>query len=83
MGNNKLARKIRRKKAKEDLKEAQKRMADAFSNIVLPDNCTLCQKPFDKKSREHAMNWMVNVIREQKILTCPECWEKLLSLNKS
>ena len=44
MGNNKLARKIRRKKAKEDLKEAQKRMADAFSNIDLPDNCTLCQK---------------------------------------
>ena len=83
MGNNKLARKIRRKKAKEDLEEAQKRMADAFSNISLPDNCTLCQKPFDKKSREHATNWMVNVIKEQKILTCPECWEKLLSLNKS
>jgi uncharacterized protein with PIN domain len=77
MGNNKLARKIRRKKAKEDLKEAQKRMADAFSNISLPDNCTLCQNPFDKKSREHAMSWMVNVIKEQKILTCPECWEKL------
>jgi hypothetical protein len=23
------------------------------------------------------MSWMVNVIKEQKILTCPECWEKL------
>tara|TARA_R100000808_G_C2044489_1_gene82638 strand:- start:233 stop:508 length:276 start_codon:yes stop_codon:yes gene_type:complete len=83
MGNNKLARKIRRKKANKELKEAQKKMADAFSNIGLPDNCTLCQKSFDKKSRDHAMTWMVNVIREQKILTCPECWQKLLSLNKS
>tara|TARA_Y100000034_G_C6810889_1_gene364409 strand:- start:277 stop:525 length:249 start_codon:yes stop_codon:yes gene_type:complete len=77
MGNNKLARKIKRKKANKELKEAQKRMADAFQNIGLPDNCMLCQKPFDKKSRDHAMNWMVNVIKEQKILTCPECWEKL------
>tara|TARA_R110000851_G_scaffold263079_2_gene415576 strand:+ start:2578 stop:2823 length:246 start_codon:yes stop_codon:yes gene_type:complete len=77
MGNNKLSRKIRRKKTNEDLKEAQKKMADAFQNIGLPDNCTLCQKPFDKKSREHAMSWMVNIIKEQKILTCSECWEGL------
>ena len=72
MSNN-LARKIKRKQQKEAKKELTKKIKDIF----LPDNCMLCQKPFDKKSREHAMTWMVSIIKEQKILTCPECWEGL------
>jgi Zn finger protein HypA/HybF involved in hydrogenase expression len=42
----------------------------------LPDKCTNCDKPYDKKSKEMAMTWSV-VVREQENkvnLYCPVCW---------
>ena len=46
----------------------------------LPKQCTNCDKPYDKSSKEMAMTWSV-VVREQEgivRLYCPECmdWAK-------
>ena len=43
----------------------------------LPKQCTNCDKPFDKNSKEMAMTWSV-VVREQENkvnLYCPVCWD--------
>tara|TARA_R110002167_G_scaffold16463_3_gene64342 strand:- start:19 stop:282 length:264 start_codon:yes stop_codon:yes gene_type:complete len=43
-----------------------------------PDNCSACDEPFDKKSKEHAMTWHV-VVHENPTrvsLFCPQCIEK-------
>jgi len=43
----------------------------------LPKQCTNCDAPYDKNSKEMAMTWSV-VVREQenKInLYCPTCWD--------
>ena len=42
----------------------------------LPKQCTNCDKPYDKTSKEMAMTWSV-VVREQENkvnLYCPTCW---------
>ena len=44
----------------------------------LPDQCTNCDKPCDKKDKEMAMTWSV-VVREQENkvnLYCPVCWDE-------
>jgi len=44
----------------------------------LPKQCTNCDKPYDKKSKEMAMTWSV-VVREQENkvnLYCPVCWDE-------
>jgi len=75
MSNN-LKRKIKRKKSLKEEKKAEKELQNKISNIFLPDNCSLCNKDFDKKSRDMAMNWMVVTKDEIKALVCPSCWEK-------
>ena len=75
MSNN-LKRKIKRKKSLKDEKQAEKELQNKISNIFLPDNCSLCNKVFNKKSRDMAMNWMVVAEGETKALVCPSCWEK-------
>ena len=43
-----------------------------------PDNCSACDEPFDKESKDHAMTWRV-VVRENPTrisLFCPQCIEK-------
>lgn len=50
----------------------------------LPDQCTNCDKPFDKKSKKMATTWSV-VVREQEgkvNLYCPVCWDNAQKLIK-
>ena len=75
MSNN-LKRKIKRKKDIKDEKQAEKELQNKISNIFLPDNCSLCNKDFNKKSREMAMKWMVVAEGETKALVCPTCWNE-------
>ena len=75
MSNN-LKRKIKRKKTLKEEKKAEKELQSKISNIFLPDNCSLCNKDFDKRSREMAMTWMVVTENDTKALICPQCWEK-------
>ena len=45
----------------------------------LPDECTACEKAFDKKDKEMATTWNVVVRKEDEEnpvrLYCPTCWE--------
>ena len=75
-----ISRKAQRQKALDAKKETEKilnQQVNMFSR--LPDECSACQKPFDKKSKEMAQNWIVVVRSEQKLvrLFCPECIDKV------
>ena len=74
---NKLQRKIVRKEALEKIKDAKKNLASRVRGIFLPDQCSNCKIPFDKKSKEMAQTWFVVVRSEKKHLFCPECWDKI------
>ena len=43
---------------------------------LLPDECSSCIKPYDKKDRKMVMSWNVVVREKEKIvrLYCPTCW---------
>lgn len=70
----KMARATQKKKVKAEKKMAKKLMM--FD--MLEDECAACQKPFDKKCKEHATTWNVVVREKEKLvrLYCPECWDK-------
>jgi len=79
-----LKRKMARNQVKKN-KKAEKQMAKKLMMFdMLKDNCAACEKPFDKKSKEHAMTWKVIVREKEKVvrLYCPECWEKANNLIK-
>jgi len=77
MSNN-LTRKVRRQHANKNKKEAAKQIKKMVSLFkLLPDVCSGCYAPFDKKSREDHMTWQVNVHEstEDVFLVCPACQE--------
>jgi uncharacterized protein with PIN domain len=78
MSNN-LKRKLQRKASKDLKKSTTKELQNKLKSIFLPDACSLCNKTFDKKSREMAMNWMVVAKDDKKALVCPSCWDKTSS----
>jgi len=43
--------------------------------INMPTECSVCQRPFDKRDKEMVQSWFVDVYNSRKlvILTCPEC----------
>lgn len=60
-------------------KQAGKKNMETVDLILsVPEECLTCHKKFDKKSREAAMTWFVEVFKEDKKvnLYCPECQEK-------
>jgi len=69
------SRKVQRNKEKRSKKDLQKKLG-MFDR--LEDECLICQKPFDKKSKEQVKNWFVVVRKEQQKvnLYCPPCWGK-------
>ena len=69
-------RKLERKQKKDVEKELSKKVG-LFN--LLPEKCHICEKPYDKKSKEMAQTWFVNVFAEDKIvdLFCPDCWSKV------
>ena len=74
------ANKSQRKKVVAAKKDAEKNLAKQINMFDrMPDKCDACSKPFDKKSKEMAQTWFVNVFDEEKIvdLFCPDCWSKV------
>jgi len=69
------SRKIKRNKEKQAKKEIKKKMS-MFGR--LPDECSSCLTPFDKKNREMVDSWSVVVREKEKVvrLYCPDCWAK-------
>ena len=79
-----LKRKMARKAMKKQ-KKAEKQMSKKLMMCdMLEDACAACDKPFDKKSKEHATTWNVVVREKEKVvrLYCPECWDKANKLIK-
>ena len=69
-----LKRKMARNKAKQAKKDLKQKVG-LFDK--LEDECLVCEKPFDKKSKEDVTSWFVTVREEQGVvnLYCPECWD--------
>ena len=59
--------------ARKELKKDVKTKMAMFDS--LPDKCTTCEKPFDKKSKEMAQTWSVVFKQKEQScsLFCPEC----------
>mgnify|MGYP003126868586 FL=1 len=73
------------RKALKSKKKAEKKMAKRLMMFdMLDDECSACLKPFDKKSKEHAMTWNVVVREQEKVvrLYCPDCWDKAQQIIK-
>ena len=68
------SRKIQRKRDKEVKKDMQEKIK-LFGKT--PDQCNMCEKPFDKKDKDQVQSWRV-VVREEEErvnLYCPACWD--------
>ena len=60
-----IKRKIKRKKKKEAEKDLKEKMG-LFDKM--PNECTMCDRPFNKKDREQVNSWRVAVReREEKV----------------
>ena len=74
-----LKRKLERNQEKKDKKATEKKIQNQLMMFdKLEDHCAACEKPFDKKSKEHASTWNVVVREKEDVvrLYCPECWDK-------
>tara|TARA_B100000749_G_scaffold146818_1_gene112651 strand:+ start:239 stop:526 length:288 start_codon:yes stop_codon:yes gene_type:complete len=89
-----FGRKLKRNKTKKIVKELKKSMENVLAAAVeskmesyskIPDNCTVCEKPFDKKNRKQAFEWMMQIYEEKNIhnLFCPECFVGLSEEEKT
>jgi len=63
--------------ARKKAKSAEKEMKQKITMFdKLGEQCAMCEKPFDKKSREQVTTWNVVVREKEKVvrLYCPQCW---------
>ncbi len=66
-----------RRALKKKTKKESKALEDTVGMFeLLPDECSSCTKPYDKKNRKMVMSWNVVVREKEKIvrLYCPTCW---------
>ena len=75
----KIQRKIKKMKEKQADKDVKEKV-NLFSK--LEDCCLVCEKPFEKQSKEMVKSWYVVVRENQKKvnLYCPECWTRASSM---
>lgn len=74
---NKLWRKIKRKNIAKNRREAQKDMNEKTSLFFdLSEECSACEKSFDKTDKDMVSSWNVVVKEQEKVvrLYCPSCW---------
>lgn len=71
---NRATRRILNKKMGEENAENLVEKISQFSK--LPDACSACQKPFDKKDKDMVQSWNVVAKQETVRLFCPECIRK-------
>ena len=68
------------RKARRALAKAPKEQQEMSNQVALfgklPEACTLCTAPFDKKDREMLSSWKVVVMQETVRLYCPACIAK-------
>jgi len=69
------------KKSKEKKTDLEQKMG-LFD--LMPEDCFLCHKDFDKKNKEMVQSWNV-VVREKEQsvkIYCPECWNNAIEILK-
>ena len=72
-----MNRKQRRALNKHMGKEATENLAQKISQFgKLPEQCTACQKEFDKQDRDMLQSWSVVVKQDVVRLFCPDCINK-------
>ncbi len=72
-----MNRKQRRAAQKHSSSPAEKKMAEQVTQFgKMPEQCSACEKAFDKKDRSMVESWNVVVRQEVVRLFCPECINK-------
>ena len=72
-----MNRKTRRKLENQMGKDASENLAEKiFQFNKLPEQCSACQKGFDKKDKDMVQSWNVVVKQETVRIFCPECIKK-------
>ena len=69
--------------ARKQAKKSEKRMAQQISMFEnLGDECSACDKPFDKKSKEQVTTWNVVVREKEEVVRiyCPDCWGSAMKI---
>jgi hypothetical protein len=74
-----MNRKQRRALASEMGKDNAKKITSSIDLMMTLESCCVCKTAFDRKSREHAQTWRVDVYSQEKQvkLYCPECQKKV------
>ena len=76
-----IARSIKRKKEKKQKKAADKAIREKMRvNSMLPEECKVCETPFDKSDKKMIDEWYM-VVRnhpESVNLYCPTCWQSAI-----
>ena len=75
--------KVNRSTRKEKKRQAKKEMKEKIGMFNrLPENCLICEEPFDKKNKKMVLEWFVIVKNESKTvrLYCPDCWGRANNL---
>ena len=74
---NRKQRRAREAQARKDENDELSAQVAMFGK--LPEQCTACEKVFDKEDKEMATTWNVVVRKEDKEnpvrLYCPTCWD--------
>ena len=71
---NRATRRAMNKKMGEENTE---NIVDKISQFnKLPESCSACQEPFDKKDKDMVLAWSVVVKQDVVRLFCPECIRK-------
>ena len=70
-------RKIKKSKKKKTELEQKLGLFD-----LLPEECMICSKSFDRKNKEQVQSWNVVVREKEKLVRvyCPTCWGKAKQL---
>jgi hypothetical protein len=79
--NRKQKRDVERKRRKGDTQQAMADQVQLFGS--LPEQCSACQKPFDKKDRDMVSSWNVVVKQKTVRLFCPGCIDKTKEVIKN
>ena len=68
------------------IKKSKQKKSDLEQKLglfeLMPDDCFICHKPFDKKNKEMVTTWNVVVREKEKSVKiyCPTCWNDAIKL---
>ncbi len=78
-----MNRKQRRALDKNNRSTCAENFSDKISQFnKLPEQCSTCEKEFDRKNREMLQSWNVVVRQEVVRLFCPQCMDKAKQILK-